>query len=96
MAAEIVDRVQQFYAGIKRVTASFRQAVTNFTFGTTKTSDGTVWITKPSKMRWDYLESASGTDVAMRSQSSRGGPSLYSAYGSCALGSTLTIMVELR
>jgi len=55
-AAEIVDRVQQFYAGIKQVTASFRQAVTNTTFGSTKTSDGAVWIMKPGKMRWDYLE----------------------------------------
>ncbi|HET7503951.1 MAG TPA: outer membrane lipoprotein carrier protein LolA [Kofleriaceae bacterium] len=55
-ATEIVDRVQQFYAGIKQVTASFRQAVTNDTFGSTKTSDGTVWIMKPGKMRWDYLE----------------------------------------
>jgi outer membrane lipoprotein carrier protein len=55
-AAEVVDRVQQFYAGIKQVTASFRQAVTNDTFGSTKTSDGTVWIMKPGKMRWDYLD----------------------------------------
>jgi outer membrane lipoprotein carrier protein len=55
-AAQVVDRVQQFYAGIKQVTASFRQAVTNDTFGSTKTSDGTVWIMKPGKMRWDYLE----------------------------------------
>jgi outer membrane lipoprotein carrier protein len=55
-AADVVDRVQQFYAGIKQVTASFRQAVTNDTFGSTKTSDGTVWIMKPGKMRWDYLE----------------------------------------
>jgi outer membrane lipoprotein carrier protein len=55
-AAQVVDRIQQFYAGIKQVTASFRQAVTNDTFGSTKTSDGTVWIMKPGKMRWDYLE----------------------------------------
>jgi outer membrane lipoprotein carrier protein len=55
-AAEVVDRVQQFYTGIKQVTASFRQAVTNDTFGSTKTSDGTLWIMKPGKMRWDYLE----------------------------------------
>jgi len=52
----IVDNVQTFYAKIKQVTASFRQAVTNDTFGSTKTSDGTVWIMKPGKMRWDYLE----------------------------------------
>jgi outer membrane lipoprotein carrier protein len=52
----VVDNVQKFYANIKQVTASFRQAVTNDTFGSTKTSDGTVWIMKPGKMRWDYLE----------------------------------------
>jgi len=51
-----VDNVQKFYATIKQVTASFRQSVTNDTFGSTKTSDGTVWIMKPGKMRWDYLE----------------------------------------
>jgi outer membrane lipoprotein carrier protein len=63
-AAEVVDHVQQFYAGIKQVTASFRQSVTNDTFGSTKTSDGTVWIMKPGKMRWDYLEKKkTGADV---------------------------------
>ena len=55
-ATEVVDRVQQFYGGIKRVTALFRQSVTNDMFGSTKTSDGTVWIMKPGKMRWDYVE----------------------------------------
>jgi outer membrane lipoprotein carrier protein len=55
-ANQVVDKVQKFYADIKQVTASFRQAVTNDTFGSTKTSDGTVWIMKPGKMRWDYLE----------------------------------------
>ena len=55
-AGGVVDNVQKFYANIKQVTASFRQAVTNDTFGSTKTSDGTVWIMKPGKMRWDYLE----------------------------------------
>lgn len=55
-ANAVVDNVQKFYANVKQVTASFRQAVTNDTFGSTKTSDGTVWIMKPGKMRWDYLE----------------------------------------
>jgi len=55
-ANDVVDRVQQFYGNIKQVTAQFRQAVTNDTFGSTKTSDGTVWIMKPGKMRWDYVE----------------------------------------
>ena len=55
-ANDVVDSVQKFYANIKQVTAQFRQSVTNDTFGSTKTSDGTVWIMKPGKMRWDYLE----------------------------------------
>jgi outer membrane lipoprotein carrier protein len=55
-ADTVVDNVQKFYAGIKQVTAQFRQSVTNNTFGSTKTSDGTVWLMKPGKMRWDYVE----------------------------------------
>src|SRR5262249_30873238 len=52
----VLDQVQKFYGSIKQVTAQFRQSVTNDMLGSTKTSDGTVWIMKPGKMRWDYLE----------------------------------------
>jgi len=52
----VLDQVQKFYGTIKQVTAQFRQSVTNDMLGSTKTSDGTVWIMKPGKMRWDYLE----------------------------------------
>jgi outer membrane lipoprotein carrier protein len=52
----VLDQVQRFYASIKHVTAQFRQSVTNDMLGSTKSSDGTVWIMKPGKMRWDYLE----------------------------------------
>ncbi len=55
-ASVVLDQVQKFYAGIKHVTAQFRQSVTNDMLGSTKASDGTVWIMKPGKMRWDYLE----------------------------------------
>jgi outer membrane lipoprotein carrier protein len=75
-AVEVVDRVQQFYARIQRVTASFRQAVTNDTFGSTKTSDGSVWITKPGKMRWDYLERKKGVVKVSKTFISNG-TSLY-------------------
>lgn len=51
-----VQNVQKFYAGIKQVKAKFRQSVKNATFGTEKTSDGVVWLAKPGKMRWDYLD----------------------------------------
>jgi outer membrane lipoprotein carrier protein len=75
-AAEVVDKVQQFYAGIKQVSARFRQAVTNETFGSTKTSDGSVWIMKPGKMRWDYVESRKNEVVVKKSFISNG-TSLY-------------------
>jgi outer membrane lipoprotein carrier protein len=55
-ADDVVDQVQKFYANINQVTAEFKQSVHNAQFGTDKTSNGTVWLKKPGKMRWDYLE----------------------------------------
>src|SRR5580704_14496481 len=52
----VVDQVQKFYANITNVTATFQQTVHNAQFGTDKTSTGTVWLKKPGKMRWDYIE----------------------------------------
>jgi outer membrane lipoprotein carrier protein len=46
--------VQTFYASITQVTASFRQEVTNVTFGRTDVNDGTLMIKKPGNMRWQY------------------------------------------
>lgn len=71
-ASTVVDNVQKFYAGIKQVTAQFRQTVTNNTFGSTKTSDGTVWLMKPGKMRWDYVEKKKDKPVVKKSFISNG------------------------
>ena len=76
-ASTIVDSVQKFYAGIKQVTAQFRQSVTNNTFGSTKTSDGTVWLMKPGKMRWDYVEKKKDNKSRSRRASSRTAQYLY-------------------
>jgi outer membrane lipoprotein carrier protein len=75
-ANAVVDQVQKFYANIKQVTAQFRQSVTNETFGSTKTSDGTVWIMKPGKMRWDYLEKKK-TKVEVKKSFISNGANLY-------------------
>ena len=75
-ANDVVDNVQKFYANIKQVTAQFRQSVTNETFGSTKTSDGTVWIMKPGKMRWDYLEKKK-TKVEVKKSFISNGTNLY-------------------
>lgn len=71
-ASTTVDNVQKFYAGIKQVTAQFRQTVTNSTFGSTKKSDGTVWLMKPGKMRWDYVEKKKGATKVEKSFISNG------------------------
>jgi outer membrane lipoprotein carrier protein len=71
-AADVVDQVQKFYASIDQVTAQFRQAVTYDTFGSTKTSDGTLWIQKPGKMRWDYLDKKKGKVEVKKSFVSNG------------------------
>jgi outer membrane lipoprotein carrier protein len=71
-ANDVVDKVQKFYGEIKQVSAQFRQAVTYDTFGSTKTSDGTVFIQKPGKMRWDYLEKKKTSTVVKKSFISNG------------------------
>lgn len=71
-AADAVDKVQKFYAEIKQVTALFRQSVTYDTFGSTKTSDGSVFIQKPGKMRWDYVEKKKDKVVTKKSFISNG------------------------
>ena len=71
-AVEVVDKVQKFYGSIQQVSAQFRQAVTYDTFGSTKTSDGTLFIQKPGKMRWDYLEKKKKSTVVKKSFISNG------------------------
>ena len=71
-AADVVDKVQKFYAGIQQVSAQFRQSVTNDTWGSTKDSDGAVFIMKPGKMRWDYLEQRKADVIVKKSFISNG------------------------
>ncbi len=71
-----VANIQKFYAGIHQVKAAFRQTVKNATFGTQKDSDGTVWLAKPGKMRWDYLEKK-GNAVTVKKSFISNGKTLY-------------------
>ncbi len=71
-AAEAVDKVQKFYASVNQVSALFRQTVTYATFGTTKSSDGKMWLQKPGKMRWDYSEKKKEKTVQKKSFISNG------------------------
>ena len=76
-ADDAVDQVQRFYAGIKQVTAKFRQSVTNATFGQAKDSDGMVWIRKPGKMRWDYYAKKKGNKTSTKKSFISNGKYLY-------------------
>jgi len=76
-ADAVVTNVQNFYAGIKQVTAQFRQSVNNATFGTQKTSDGKVWLMKPGKMRWDYYETKKGGGTTTKKSFISNGTTLY-------------------
>lgn len=77
-AAGVVDRVQAFYVGIKQVSAKFRQSVTNATFGgDPKTNDGSVYIQKPGKMRWDYYAAKKGNTVRTKKSFISNGAYLY-------------------
>jgi outer membrane lipoprotein carrier protein len=55
-AATVLANVQHYYANANQLTADFRQIVTNATFNTTKISDGTLWVAKPARFRWDYYK----------------------------------------
>ncbi|KAB2887903.1 MAG: outer membrane lipoprotein carrier protein LolA [Kofleriaceae bacterium] len=74
-AAEILSGVQKFYASITHVNAKFRQEVVNATFGRSEKSDGTLWIQKPGKMRWDYY--GKKKPVAVEKHFISNGASLY-------------------
>jgi outer membrane lipoprotein carrier protein len=71
-ANDVVDQVQKFYANITNVTATFSQTVHNAQFGTDKTSTGTVWLKKPGKMRWDYIEKKNNKDILKKAFISNG------------------------
>ncbi len=75
-AAQLVDKVQGFYQSITQVTASFRQTVTNSTFGGSKDSDGKVYLLKPGMMRFDYLQKAKGK-VTMEKEFVSDGSTLF-------------------
>ncbi|HKE19051.1 MAG TPA: outer membrane lipoprotein carrier protein LolA, partial [Kofleriaceae bacterium] len=54
-AEKLVDRVQKFYQATPQFTAKFRQTTVLGAFGKTQTNDGRVYLKKPGRMRWDYV-----------------------------------------
>ena len=56
----VLANVQRYYVNANQLTAQFRQIVTNATFNTTNTNDGTLWVAKPAQFRWDYAQKKQG------------------------------------
>ncbi len=54
LPVEVVDLVQARYNGISTITAKFRQVSVNKVSLMEEKSWGTVYISKPGKMRWEY------------------------------------------
>jgi len=71
-ATTVLANVQQHYANAKHLTAKFKQTVTVASFGTTKTSDGQLWVAKPSSFRLDYMTARRNTVVVTKSFISNG------------------------
>jgi chaperone LolA len=57
---QTLAEVQASYAKVRGLTGNFVQTYTNDTFGTKTISRGTLYLTRPDKMRWDYLDAKSG------------------------------------
>jgi outer membrane lipoprotein carrier protein len=70
-AAKIIDAVQRFYQDTPQLTATFRQTTVLGTFGRTQTNDGKVYLKKPGRMRWDYVNKRDKKSIA-KSQMSDG------------------------
>ncbi len=55
-AAEVVDKVQTRYNGLTTISAKFSQLSVNKVSMMREESRGTVYFSKPGKMRWEYEE----------------------------------------
>jgi chaperone LolA len=55
-AADVVTKVQGYYANAQKLRARFEQRYTNAVTERSSMSEGRMWVVKPGKMRWDYTK----------------------------------------
>jgi outer membrane lipoprotein carrier protein len=55
-ADEVARRLQSWLDGTRDLQGSFKQALLSGAFGTGIEERGRVWIQRPGRMRWDYLD----------------------------------------
>lgn len=56
MAGSTPAYVEQFFTGLKTLTADFDQQVVDGNAHTVQSSRGQLWIMRPGRFRWNYLE----------------------------------------
>jgi outer membrane lipoprotein carrier protein len=50
------ERVERYFAGLETLEAEFRQQVRDPEQGVVQEASGRVWISRPGRFRWNYLE----------------------------------------
>lgn len=63
--ADTLAEVQASYKDVKGMTGSFTQTVTRTTYGTTSKTRGNLYLARPDKMRWDYVDAKAKHDKSM-------------------------------
>ncbi len=64
-AGPLLAEVQASYAKVQHLRASFTQTVSNATFGTRAPTRGTLYLVRPDKMRWDYVNAKARPDKSV-------------------------------
>jgi len=50
------DRLNQFFTGLKTLSANFEQSIQNSQLNAVERASGKLWIQRPGKFRWNYDE----------------------------------------
>jgi chaperone LolA len=64
-ASPLLADVQAAYKDAQALRGSFTQVVTRKVYGTTQTEKGTLYLARPDKMRWDYVNAKAKPDKSM-------------------------------
>lgn len=55
-AADLIARVQAWLDGTERLEGRFEQSIVSGAMGEGMSENGRLWVERPGRMRWDYLE----------------------------------------
>lgn len=64
-ATPLLADVQAAYKDAQSMRGSFTQVITRKVYGTTQTTKGTLYLSRPDRMRWDYVDAKNKPDKQM-------------------------------